>query len=488
MGQGGPNDKAEFEAFVDAFMKDAMAEYHFPGATFVMVKDGEIFLMKGYGLASVQDRMPVDPQKHIFRAASISKPFVATAIMQLYEQGRIGLDDDVNKYLKAFQIPDNGLGPVTFHHLLTHTSGFEGTVASYTDQPSAYVPLETYISQHHPHRYTLPGETIQYSNLGYDLMGYIVQEITAQPFEQYMDQNIFKPLGMNRSSFEQVLPTEWSGDVVQQYQYEHGGYTPLARIYINEVPAGGLYTTAQDMAAFMIAHLQNGRYRDTQLLSAAAAQLMHEQHASNLPPLDGFAYGFYVHTQNGQRLLLHGGDAPAVAAQMALLPEQGIGLFFANNGTVSPLSETTPFDWRVAFLDAFLKRYYPVETPPVPITPVSDAASPVTRYAGYYRMNRFNHTGVTKIVTFVPSRVAILAKGDRVTYYGPAGEPTDYVEIAPLLFQQADGTPNYLGFRADETGGSPTCSRKPWMLLFLLNGQRGMKPWSLSLAPLSFRF
>jgi CubicO group peptidase (beta-lactamase class C family) len=452
MGQGGPTDKAEFEAFVDAYMKDAMAENHIPGVTFVMVKGGEIFLMKGYGFANLENQIPVDPQRHIFRVASISKLFVATAIMQLFEQGQIGLNDDVNKYLKAFQIPDNGLGPLTFPNLLTHSSGFEGTVESYTAQPSAYVPLETYISQRRPHRYALPGQTIQYSNLSYDLMGYLVQEITGQPFGLYVDQNIFKPLGMNRSSFEQVLPPQLTGDVAQQYEYANGDITPLARIYIGETPAGGLYTTAQDMAAFMIAHLQDGQYRDTQILKAATAQLMHEQHFSNYPRLDGFAYGFYVHTQNGQRLLLHGGDVQTVAAQLALLPEQQIGLFFTNNGKVSPFSDTNPVDWRVGFLDAFLDHYYPVNTPLVPLAPASNAASRVGRYAGNYRINTYNHTGATKFITFAPNQYTIASSGDRLTFGGPLGEPTDYIEIAPLLFQQADGSPNYLAFREDKNG------------------------------------
>jgi len=450
MDQGGPTDKAEFEAFVDAYMKDAMAENHIPGVTFVMVKDGEIFLMKGYGFANLEDQIPVDPQRHIFRVASISKSFVATAIMQLYERGQIDLNGDVNKYLKDFQIPEDGLGPVTFQNLLTHSSGFEGTVENYTDQTSAYVPLETYISQHHPHRYVLPGQTIQYSNLSYDLMGYLVQEITGQPFAQYIDQNIFKPLGMNRSSFEQFLPPQLTSDVAQQYEYANGVFRPLARIYINETPAGGLYTTAQDMAAFMIAHLQDGQYRDTQILNAATAQLMHAQHFSNHPRMDGYAYGFYVHTQNGKRLLLHAGDVQTVAAQMALLPEQQIGLFFTNNGKVS---DTNPVDWRVAFLDAFLNHYYPDNTPLAPPAPPSDAASRAGRYAGYYRINTYNHTGVTKFVTFSPSQYRIAASGDRLMIYGgPLGKPVDYVEIVPLLFQQAYGSPNYLAFREDQSG------------------------------------
>jgi CubicO group peptidase (beta-lactamase class C family) len=350
--------------------------------------------------------------------------------------------------LKDFQIPEDGLGIVTFQNLLTHSSGFEGTVENYTDQTSAYVPLETYISQHHPHRYVLPGQTIQYSNLSYDLMGYLVQEITGQPFAQYIDQNIFKPLGMNRSSFEQVLPPQLTSDVAQQYEYANGVFTPLARIYINETPAGGLYTTAQDMAAFMIAHLQDGQYRDTQILNAATAQLMHEQHFSNHPRLDGFAYGFYVHTQNGQRLLLHAGEAQTVASQMALLLEQQIGLFFTNNGK----DDTSLVDWRVAFLDAFLDHYYPDNTPRVPLAPPSDAASRIGRYAGFYRINEYNHTGATKFVTFAPSQYLIAASGDRLRFAGSLGEPADYVEIAPLLFQQGDGSPNHLAFREDKNG------------------------------------
>jgi CubicO group peptidase (beta-lactamase class C family) len=267
-------DPAEFEAFVDGFMKDAMADYRIPGVTFAAVKDGEIYLLKGYGFANLEEQVPVDPEMHLFRVASISKLFVATAIMQLYERGQIDLNDDVNKYLRDFQIPDDGLGPISFADLLAHSSGLEGAIENRTDQASAYVSLETYISRHHPRRNAPAGETIEYSNLGYDLMGYLVQEISGQPFAEYVEQNLFRPLTMDRSTFEQVLPDRLAGDVAQRYQFANGAFSPLGLMYINETPAGGLYSTAQDMAAFMIAHLQDGNYQDAQILSPADSQLL----------------------------------------------------------------------------------------------------------------------------------------------------------------------------------------------------------------------
>ena len=133
--QGGPTDPAELEAFLDDLMTEQMEEHHIPGAAVSVVKDGELFFAKGYGYADLENQIPVDPERTLFRIGSTEKTFIATAVMQLYEQGLLDLDADINTYLD-FQIPDTYPEPITLKHLMTHTAGFEnrGTDIGYNQR------------------------------------------------------------------------------------------------------------------------------------------------------------------------------------------------------------------------------------------------------------------------------------------------------------------------------------------------------------------
>lgn len=138
----GPTDPKELETFLDNFFAKQMAPLHIPSAVFVLVKDGKVFFAKGYGYADLEKKTPVIPEKTLFRVGSISKLFTATAVMQLYEKGLLSLDDDVNKYLKTFQLKDNYPRPVTFANLLTHTAGFdEQSIGMVARNESEVVPF-----------------------------------------------------------------------------------------------------------------------------------------------------------------------------------------------------------------------------------------------------------------------------------------------------------------------------------------------------------
>ena len=438
--------------FVDDFMAQKMTEFRVPGITFVMVNDGRILFCAGYGYADVDQKVRVDPASHIFNLASISKTFVATAVMQLAEQGRISLDEDVNRHLKAFKIPDEGFGPVTFHNLLTHTAGFDEVPNSSTDKPEEYIPLETFMLRRSaPRRIRAPGRVAQYSNYGFDLLGYLVQEISGEPFERYQENHILRPLGMDHSTFEQVLPAHLRRNQVKRYRYDDkSGYQARRPEYINEMPAGGMCSTAIDMAAFMIAQLQNGRWADTRILDERTASLMHEAHVSPVPGLDGIAYGFFVTHRNGWRILYHDGDGPGIHPRLALIPDAGTGLFFATNGGGS-----LSLKMRVEFLQAFMDRFFPAATPRAIPQPVSLAASHINEVGGYYRLNIHEHSGLNKFLTTQAGLLAmkVSKEGAGINVAAPLGLGTaDYLEIRPGLFQQTDGSENFVVFSLDETG------------------------------------
>ncbi len=451
--QQGPTDPSELETFLDAFFAEQMEALHIPGAVVVFVKDGEVFLAKGYGFADLENQIPVDPDQTLFRAGSVSKLFAATAIMQLAEQGRLIMDDPVNQHLQRFQLEDNYPDPVTIANLLTHTGGFdEKLTGTGTWDPSELVPLGEYLAANMPPRVMPPGDQISYSNHGYALAGYLVEELSGVPFAQYVDENIFQPLGMNRSSFEEPLPTRLAPDMAIGYVYANGTYQPLPLDLLNIAPAGSLYTTGTDMARFMIAHLQDGRYEGGRILEENTAQEMHRQQFTHNPQLDGWAYGFYEHVENGQRAIAHGGDITGFASLLYLLPDENIGFFVSFNASVSPL--TGGGDPRNKLVSQFLDRYYPVvEETASPVMAMT--ASDLQRFTGNYRWNRYARTTLEKGFPPMPLlQFHITANDDGTLTATPPlgmGEPTRWAAVEPLLFQSMDGE-GYIAFREDENG------------------------------------
>jgi CubicO group peptidase (beta-lactamase class C family) len=451
--QEGPTDPAELEAFLDAFFAEQMEALHIPGAVVVFVKDGEVFLAKGYGFADLENQKPVDPAQTLFRAGSVSKLFTATAIMQLAEQGRLNLDDPVNQYLQDFQLEDNYPAPVTIANLLTHTGGFDEKLTGMgTWDPAELIPLGEYLAANMPPRVMPPGDQISYSNHGYALAGYLVEEISGLPFAQYVDENIFQPLGMNRSSFEEPMPARLAPDMAIGYVYGIGTYQPVPLDHLNVAPAGSLYATGTDMARFMIAHLQNGRHQETRILEENTAQEMHRQQFTHHPQLAGWAYGFYEHVENGQRAIAHGGDITGFSSLLFLLPDENMGFFVSFNTSVSPLAGGG--DPRGELVSQFLDHYYPAPEPPISPT-TATTVTDLQRFNGNYRWNRYARTTLEKGLPPIPMlQFHVTANDDGTLAVTPPigmGEPTQWTAVEPLLFQTVDGD-GYMAFREDKDG------------------------------------
>jgi CubicO group peptidase (beta-lactamase class C family) len=196
----------DVEAFLDGLVPMQLQREDVAGAVIVVVKDGKVLVSKGYGFADVKKRIPVSPDATLFRPGSISKAFTWTAVMQLVEQGKLNLDRDINDYLD-FQVPHTFGCPVTLRNLMTHTAGFEEVIKDLgADRADELPTLQRFIKSHEPHQIYSPGTIPAYSNYGADLAGYIVQRVSGLPFEQYIQQNIFGPLGMTRATFVQPLP------------------------------------------------------------------------------------------------------------------------------------------------------------------------------------------------------------------------------------------------------------------------------------------
>jgi CubicO group peptidase (beta-lactamase class C family) len=436
----GLSDPRELGAFLDRVIGAQLREDHIAGATISVVKDGRLFFVKGYGSADLQTSTPVSAQTTLFRIGSVSKLFTATAVLQLVEQDKLNLHADVNTYLKTFHLPATYPEPITLAHLLTHTAGFEDRETGlYPLTTSDLEPLGRWLAEHIPARVRPPGELTAYSNYGYALAGYIVEQVSGVPFEQYIGQHLFQPLGMRESTFRQPLPASLSADLSQGYAYSNGVYHPSPFDVVQGVPEGAMSATATDMANFMIALLQNGRFGTERILQAAMAKEMLTQQFTNDPRVPGMAYGFPEGNLNSQHLLVHDGFVPpAFSSLLALLPEHHVGLFVSYNsaGGLSALG---------TLLQAFLDHYFPAPKETLP-PPPAGFAERISQVSGTYWTTRRSYTTWEKLLV-LGTGVSVSDGGNGRLVIGH----TPFVEVAPWVFHQVDGQETVV-FRADSGG------------------------------------
>ncbi len=255
---------ADLAAWLDGYMPYAIKTGDIAGAVVVIVKDGQVLAERGYGYADVAKRTPVDPQRTLFRPGSVSKLVTWTAVMQLVEQGKLDLDRDVNAYLD-FKIPPRDGKPVTLRNIMTHTGGFEEAVKNIMFyDPAKLDSLGNYLKAWTPARIFAPGTTPAYSNYATALAGYIVERVSGQSFDDYVDRNIFAPLGMDHSTFRQPLPKRLAATMSKGYTL--GSDEASKYEIVGPAPAGSLASTGADMARFMIAHLEQGELDGKRIL------------------------------------------------------------------------------------------------------------------------------------------------------------------------------------------------------------------------------
>jgi len=443
----GPTDREELEAFLEGVMTAYMEFHHIAGATLAVVKDGEIFFAKGYGYADVKGKKPVIADKTLFRPGSVSKLFAWTAVMQLFEQGKIDLNADINTYLKDFKIPDTYPEPVTMTHLLTHTSGFEDFISEIgARRAEELVPLGEFLERKMPARVLPPGKLTSYSNYGTALAGYIVEKISGVPFEDYVEENIFELLDMQHSTFHQPLPSHLEVDMSVGYTYEKGMYMPHEFEYINGIaPAGSMSTTATDMAKFMIAHLQHGKYGENRILEEETAKLMHSQLFTHDLRVDGNAHGFWEMTYNNIRTIVHGGDTFLFHSLLSIVPEKNLGLFISFNsfGGSWPVYDN--------FLKAFLNHYYPAPEL-ADAEPPGDFKKRASRFIGSYGVTRIAETTYEKLMGLMMTVKVEAAEDSTLLITMPMGLGSkQLVEVEPLVFREVGGQDKVV-FRENSKG------------------------------------
>ncbi len=439
--------KADFETFLDALIPSQLRNRNIAGAVVSVVKDGQVLFQKGYGYADFEAKKPVLPDQTLFRPGSISKLFTATAVMQLVEQGKLDLDRDVNDYLD-FAIPKTYPEPVTLRQLLTHTAGFEDTLKNlFVAHESDIKPLRTYLVDQMPARIFPPGTVPSYSNYGFTVAGYIIERVSGEKFERYIDNHILKPLRMSNSTFDQPLPSQLAPQMSKGYL--NAAKKPRDFEFVQAAPAGALSTTAADMTRFMLAFLQDGSVDSVAILNPETVRQMETRQFELHPMINGLGMTFMEYCMNPVRAIAHGGDTVYFHSDMVLVPDQHVGYFISYNSLGKNVGGGRGEVWRT-----FVDRYFPSRGEPKIDADPNTAKSDGRAVSGVYDGTRRGETTFLKILALM-SQIRVNSDKDGVlTVEGDKnqrGQLKEWKEIAPLVYGESDGLEK-IAFRRDGSG------------------------------------
>lgn len=438
---------ADLETFLDGLMPLQLGRADISGAVVAVVKDNKLLFAKGYGYSDYKKKVPVSPETTLFRPGSISKLFTWTSVMQLVEQGKLDLDRDVNTYLD-FKVPATFGKPTTLRDIMTHRPGLEETIKDlFVGSEKDLRPIAQYLPAHLPKQIYPPGTIPAYSNYATTLAAYIVQRVSGEQFEDYVEAHVLKPLGMVNATFRQPLPEALKPLMSNGYRLASEDAKSFE--FVQVAPAGSLSASAEAMTHFMIAHLQNGRYGSVQILKPETAIQMHQRQAGWPASMNAMALGFYEESRNGQRIIGHGGDTQWFHSDMHLLLDANVGFFVSYNSAGK--DEVSP---RGVLFDKFMDRYFPV--PPANEPELSTAAQDARSVAGMYKVSRRFETNILAMTTVLgEAKVVADPKDNSISidqfFKDLNGQPKHFREVAPMLFRAENGKEK-LAFEKDKDG------------------------------------
>ncbi len=321
-------------ALLDAWITAKMAEQGLPGMSVGLVHDGRLIWAKGYGFSDTGKKIPATPST-IYRMASITKTFTATAILQLRDAGKLQLDDSVSKYLPWFKVSSrfSDAPAITIRHLLTHTSGLprEAAYPYWTDNtfPTLEQIKATLLNQ----EAVFPTETRwKYSNLGFAMAGEVVAAVSGEPYEHYIRTHILEPLGMTSSSI--VLPeAQWSRLATGYGQRQPDG-SRVTRPFTDckgITPAANLSSTVEDLGRYLAFQMGDGTVAGRVILKASTLKEMHRIHWIQQDWQSGWGLGFSVTHLSGKAYVGHIGILSGYRTAISFLPDEQTGVVVLSN-------------------------------------------------------------------------------------------------------------------------------------------------------------
>ena len=327
----------------DEFLHGQFNQHAAGGLAVGIVHRGELVYARGLGWADYATRRPVTPDTS-FRIGSISKTFTAIGIMQLWEQGKIDIDAPVNDYLKSYRFghPDPSAPPITIRHIFTHRTGL-GDIRSWREllpgQPISIAaekgqipPLNEFYSEG-LNTELHPGRKWAYDNHAYGTLGQVIEDVSGQPFGQYMIHNVFEPLGMDRTDY---FLTERVHDFATGYQVQGG---PLEQVEYKDIVvpgAGSIFSSVNQMARYVSALMNGGANEHGRILQEETLAMMMERQWGLDDRLPGMGMTFWLENIQGHRIAQHGGGWPGFISMMLIAPDDDLAvLAFTNCGNRS---------------------------------------------------------------------------------------------------------------------------------------------------------
>jgi CubicO group peptidase (beta-lactamase class C family) len=330
---------------IDSYIEGQMRRYKIPGVSLAIVEGDRIVHLRGFGKARPGGETPT-PQTPFF-IGSVTKSFTALAVMQLVEAGKVELDAPIQRYLPWFRVEDpEASAQMTVRHLLNQTSGLpmgpsEAALADFDDRPDT---IERQVRALSTLKLTRPvGAKFEYCNTNFNVLGLIVEVVSGEAYAKYVQNHIFDPLGMNRSYASRETAKQKGLAMGHRYWFGHPYPAPNLAVPMSSLPSGQLISCAEDMAHYLIAQLNGGRYGDRQILSEVGIAELH--HGAAEWREMGFLVGYYgmgwVSQETGKsRIVSHSGIVPDFGAFAGLVPEQKKGLVLLYNANHAMLKLT----------------------------------------------------------------------------------------------------------------------------------------------------
>jgi CubicO group peptidase (beta-lactamase class C family) len=373
--QAGQFDLAKTKTVLTGLIQKAISDNGVPSISIALVRGDSIVWKAAFGYANVRMKTPATTETY-YSTGSTFKAATATAIMQLVEQGKISLDQPVNRYLGDVHVQDQlqAEKPVTFRHILSHWSGL---TAGANTKPIWGRELPKSLDKMVAALYSIraPETKWEYNNYAYGMAGLLVEKVSGVEYEKYMVENVLKPLGVTTE--HPVYPTPGMVELMA-LPYTAGGSpgkppTAVGQVHFDVYPAGDLWLTPEEMARFLGAHLNGGTFQGKRILSEASVKQTHE-------PQFGGTYGFGWSVKKdakGHTIINHSGGIPGMSSYMLGDVDAKVGVYFMSNSG-APL---TIGDAALALLRG--EEY----TPPAERKAIAVDAKTLDRYVGRYALS-----------------------------------------------------------------------------------------------------
>ncbi len=454
-----PIRPAALESFVDGLVSEAREEAGIAGVTISVVQDGEVRLLKGYGMAGIDPVRRVDPAQDLFRLGSISKTITWIVLLDLVDEGRVRLDAPVNSYLPGhLAIPDGKYRPILVRDLFGHTSGFEDSALGhlFVERPERILSPSRYLEQHRPDRVREPGMFSTYSNYGTALAGEIVAHLEGKDWASVAEDKFFRPMGMRRTTYREPYPAvgdlpdpmdrELQSSLATPLVLRNGHFVSKGFEFATGIsPAGSLSSSAEDMSRFMLLLLGEGEYQDKRIFRKGTATLIRSPIMPPMPGVNRWAHGFMMETLPGGYMGYgHGGSTQFFKSNMMIIPDLNLGVFVSTN---SPTGMRFSAELPSKIVEQFYGSDEPVQRP-------GDSAllTKAGSYSGQFLPTRRPYSGLEKFVTLLNSSVSLDVDPEGYLVFSAAGQTRAWVPTGrPSTFLSAIGN-DILTLELDDAG------------------------------------